>query len=286
MMIVDSQVHIWAAETPERPWLPGGMERIKHMGHRLEPIGYEELKDMMDAAGVRRCILVPPTWENDRIDLSVEAAEKYPDRFGVMARIPVQRPDDAKALIRSWRGVPGIKGVRLTFSFENEKDWITDGTADWYWPFAEENDIPTMLLVPDAKAKVAEVAERHPRLRLTIDHLGIRGNTTGPAAIPYVEATAALARFPNVSVKLSNLPSFSAEPFPYPDMTQHVERLVRAFGPRRCFWGTDLSRMLGKYGIGYREAIDQVMHHITILSDEEKEWIMGRAICDWLRWPA
>jgi len=69
-------------------------------------------------------------------------------------------------------------------------------------------------------------------------------------------------------------------------MTQHVERLVRAFGPRRCFWGTDPSRMLGKYGVGYREAIDHVMHHITILSDEEKEWIMGRAICDWLRWPA
>jgi predicted TIM-barrel fold metal-dependent hydrolase len=27
MMIVDSQVHIWAADTPERPWPPGEAAR-------------------------------------------------------------------------------------------------------------------------------------------------------------------------------------------------------------------------------------------------------------------
>jgi predicted TIM-barrel fold metal-dependent hydrolase len=285
MFIVDTQVHIWAPETPERPWIPGGAERVRHMGHRAEPIGFEELRGMMDASGVARVLICPPTWEGDRVDLGLQAAKAYPERFGVMARVPLDRPEEAKALILSWRGEPGIKGVRLTFSFERERDWIKDGTADWYWPFAEAHDIPTMLLIPHAKRELASIAKRHPKLRLTVDHMGILGNTTDEAILPYVAATEQLAEFPNICVKLSNLPSFSTQKFPYANLNPVIERLVRAFGPRRCFWGTDLSRMIGRYHVGYPEAIDHVLHHLPFLSESDKEWIMGRAVCDWLRWP-
>ena len=285
MLIADSQVHIWAAERPDRPWIPGGMARLQHMKHRLEPIGYEELKAMMDAAGVRRAMLCPPTWEGDRNDLGIEAARRCPDRFGVMARIPLQQPDEAKEMILGWRDEPGVKGVRLTFSFENEVNWPKDGTAAWYWPFAEKHDIPTMLLMPDAKPELREVLRRHPGLRVTIDHMGIRGGTKDAAIEPYIAATEALAEFPNVNVKLSNLPSFSSEATPYANLYPSIERLVRAFGARRCFWGTDLSRMIGAYGIGYEEAIAH-FRGLPFLSEEDKELIMGRALCEWLRWPA
>ena len=286
MLIADSQVHIWAAETPERPWIPGGMKRVLHMKHRPEPIGYEELKGWMDEAGVRRAMICPPTWEGDRIDLGLEASEKYPDAFGVMARIPLQRPEEAKALIQSWRREhPGIKGVRLTFSFETEVDWVKDGTADWYWPYAEVHDIPTMLLIPDAKPELEEIVRRHPGLRVTVDHMGIRGGTKDEAIEPYIAATEALARFPNVNVKLSNLSSFSTHAAPHSNLDPYIERLVRAFGARRCFWGTDISRMIGAYGTGFKEAIAHVMG-LGFLNMEEKEWIMGRGLCEWLRWPA
>ena len=285
MLIADSQVHIWAAERPDRPWIPGGMQRVLHMKHRPEPIGSEELLTMMDAAGVRRAMLCPPTWEGDRNDLAIEGARAHPDRFGVMARIPLQRPDEARALIESWRDEPGVKGVRLTFSFENEVNWIKDGTADWYWPYAEKNDIATMLLVPDAKPELAEILRRHPALRITIDHMGVRGGTRDAAIAPYIAATEELAKFPNLNVKLSNLPSFSTQAAPWSNLDPFIARLVRAFGPRRCFWGTDLSRMIGAYGIGYPEAIAH-LNGLSFLSDDDKEWILGKALCAWLRWPA
>jgi predicted TIM-barrel fold metal-dependent hydrolase len=271
MLIADSQVHIWSAERPDRPWIPGGMKRLNHMKHRPEPIGYEELKDMMDAAGVRRAMICPPTWEGDRNDLGIEASRKYPDRFGVMARIPLQRPEEAKEWIRSFKDEPGVKGIRLTFSFENEVNWVKDGTADWYWPFAEAHDIPTMLLIPDAKPELTEILRRHPGLRVTIDHMGIRGGTKDSAIAPYVAATAALAEFPESS--------------PYANLNPSIDRLVRAFGAKRCFWGTDLSRMIGAYGIGYKEAIAHIQG-LPFLSADEKEWIVGRGLCNWLRWPA
>lgn len=30
MLIADNQVHIWAAERPDRPSIPGGMARLLH----------------------------------------------------------------------------------------------------------------------------------------------------------------------------------------------------------------------------------------------------------------
>ena len=88
-MIVDSQVHIWAADTPERPWPPGEAARA----HQPTPLTAERLLEKMDAAGVARAILVPPSWEGDRNDVVLAAAQRYPDRFAVMGRISLEAPE-------------------------------------------------------------------------------------------------------------------------------------------------------------------------------------------------
>ena len=43
----------------------------------------------MDRAGVDCAVLVPPSIEGDRNDYALEAAQKYPGRFAVMGRFPV-----------------------------------------------------------------------------------------------------------------------------------------------------------------------------------------------------
>jgi len=52
MMIVDVQVHVLAASTPQRPW------PAWHKPHREVPLGKEELPREMDTAGVSRVVLV------------------------------------------------------------------------------------------------------------------------------------------------------------------------------------------------------------------------------------
>jgi predicted TIM-barrel fold metal-dependent hydrolase len=51
-MIVDSQVHIWAANTPERPW------PARHQPPQPEPITKDDLLREMAAAGVDRVVSV------------------------------------------------------------------------------------------------------------------------------------------------------------------------------------------------------------------------------------
>ena len=54
-------------------------------------------------------------------------------------------------------------------------------------------------------------------------------------------------------------------------------------GPQRCFWGTDLTRLMG-HGLTYKDTIEQFTTHFPF-SEEELEWIMGRGICECLDWP-
>jgi predicted TIM-barrel fold metal-dependent hydrolase len=138
MFITDSQVHLWLDESPDRPWVKGARERLIKNGHRTEAFTYEECIREMDGAGVDRVMIVPGSWEGDRIDYALKACEAYPDRFGVMARIPQNKPEEAKAMLRDWQSIPYVKGTRITFHRPIDRYWMIDGTMDWYWPFAEE----------------------------------------------------------------------------------------------------------------------------------------------------
>ena len=93
-MIVDSQVHVWKASTPDRPW-------SYDTPHLERPFGYDDLLAEMNAAGVDGAILVPPGLEGDRIDFVLEATRRHPDKFGAMGRIPVQDPASI-ALLRDY----------------------------------------------------------------------------------------------------------------------------------------------------------------------------------------
>jgi predicted TIM-barrel fold metal-dependent hydrolase len=129
----------------------------------------------------------------------------------------------------------------------------------------------------------ARVAERHPQLTMIADHLGVTGEIAKSEKLPEAIAeTAALAKYPNVSVKLSTTPFYSAEPYPFRDMTVHIRRLFDAFGPRRCYWGTDLTNSYNK--ATYKQRIIHFTETLDFLSAEDKEWVMGRAILDRLGW--
>src|SRR5262244_1054347 len=86
-MIVDAQVHLWKAESDDWKWVPGRKPQLP------EPFTIEKLVPLMDEAGVDRVVVVPPSWPGDRNDYGLEAARRYPDRFRVMGRIPLKKPE-------------------------------------------------------------------------------------------------------------------------------------------------------------------------------------------------
>ena len=205
--IVDAQVHMWKASTPDRPWVPGATPQLP------EPFTIERLVPMMDDAGVDRVVIVPPTLEGDRLDYAQEAVKRYPGRFAIMGRIALNDPTTARRF-PTWREQPGVLGIRLNIAGE-QAAWLTDGTADWFWPAAEKADIPVMFLAAGQTHQFARIAERHSQLVLIIDHMGVSSEAVRNKAVPAaIDQSVALAKYPNVSVKLSAAPLFSSEPYP------------------------------------------------------------------------
>ena len=276
MHIVDSQVHIWGADTPDRPWPPGRAQQAQ----KPYPVTKDMLLGEMEAAGVSRVVLVPPSWEGDRNDLALEAARLHPDRFAVMGRLALERPE-SRALVADWRKQPGMLGMRFTFHTDVSRPWLTDGTADWLWAAAERAGIPLMVLMPGSLDVLDRIAGRHPDLKLVIDHAGLRVTGKGPSAFTDLPAVCALAKHDNVAVKASGMPSLSAEAYPFRDLHPCIRQLVDAFGPRRTFWGTDLTRM----PCTYRECVTLFTEELPWLKGADLEWVMGRGVCEWLGWP-
>jgi predicted TIM-barrel fold metal-dependent hydrolase len=273
-MIVDAQVHFWKANTADRPWLPNRVAQLP------EPFTVEKFVPMMDEAGVSRAVIVPPSWEGDRNDCAIEAVTRYPGRFAIMGRIPVEDPKSA-ALLPDWKKQPGMVGIRLTFH-PHQWSWLSDGTADWFWPAAEKYRLPVMFYGAPM-ANFARIAERHPQLPMIADHLGVTGEVAKSGKLAEaIGETAALAKYPNVSVKLSTTPYYSAESYPFRDMTPHIRKLFDAFGPQRCYWGTDLTNSYNK--ATYKQRVTHFTETLDFLSPQDKDWVMGRAILERLQW--
>src|SRR5580704_10941430 len=158
---------------------------------------------MMNEAGVDGAVLVPPSWEGDRNDHALAGAAAHPDRFAVMGRLALDQPGNAK-LLPGWKQQPGMLGVRLTFVQEREREWLRNGTTDWFWAAAEKVGIPIMLHATGLMGHVKAIAERHPGLTIIIDHFGLSTRMVNEGrAEQCIDDTVSLAKLPNVYAKVS-----------------------------------------------------------------------------------
>jgi predicted TIM-barrel fold metal-dependent hydrolase len=233
----------------------------------------------MDTAGVDRAVIVPPTWVGENNLTAQEASEKYPGRFAVMSRFDPQAAD-ARSSLKGWLQQPHMLGIRMTFRVEPYSSWLDDDTLHWFWAACEELGVPVMVLVSGVARKIQPVAERHQGLKLIIDHMGC-DLSSKDGAFATLDDLLALARYQNVSVKTSSAPCFSQEPYPFRDIEPHLRRIYDAFGPRRMLWGADLTRLTSTY----EECLKHFQEGLDFLSEDDKEWVLGRSLAEILRWP-
>jgi predicted TIM-barrel fold metal-dependent hydrolase len=269
MLIVDAQVHIWSSGKPTNP------------NHRQVPVfSKDDLLKEMDDAGVDAALIHPPaSWDPNSNELAVEAARQHPDRLAILGNFPLDRPE-SRALIDGWKRRPGMLGLRFALLQPHQKTWPTDGTMDWLWPAAERAGIPIALLAATFMPVVGQVAERHPKLKLIVDHLGRPSGTKDDAAWASLPEMLALAKHPNVAIKATGAPSYSSEAYPYRNIHGHLHRIYDAFGPERMFWGTDITRM----PCSWRQCITLFTEELRWLSGRDQEMVMGRALCTWIGW--
>jgi predicted TIM-barrel fold metal-dependent hydrolase len=284
MQIIDSQVHLWEAHRADRPWPPEQIGKPfvaakNAVPHRQEPLSAEEFLGVMDATGVARAIIVPPSPLGDSNATALDAAARYPSRFAVMGRLDPTRPD-ALAQLEHWREQPNMLGIRMTFHRPQWHTWLQDPQFDPFWSTCARLQIPLSFLAFGLLPQVGDLARRHPDLSITIDHLGRTSGLFDDACFADLAILLDLAQFPGIAVKMTSLPCYTTEPYPYANLKPYLRRVFDAFGPQRLMWGSDYTRLPSTY----RECLDHVNSTLDFLNQEDKQWIMGKTASTIMRW--
>jgi predicted TIM-barrel fold metal-dependent hydrolase len=273
MQLIDGQMHIWLPNTPERPWAPDA--KFIHG----DSYSAEAAIAQMDEAGVEGAILVPPSLYGADNSYSIEAARTYPDRFVVVGRFD-HEAEDASVRLEHWLNEPSMVGMRVTLHVEQARPLFVDPDYYWFWEIAEATDLPLMVYVPQCVDVLLPIIKRHPRLRLVIDHAG--RYTRGPkdeAAWADLGHLLELARFSQVAVKMTSLPCFTTQAYPFPNLHAPIQAIYNAFGPQRMMWGADISRLTCTYD----ENIKLFSEALDFLSLDDKTWIFARTASEWFQ---
>src|SRR6516164_1259738 len=188
MMIVDSQIHLW--------------ENARMSPHHRQVPTYavHDALQEMAAAGVDAAVLHPPSTLGENVNVqAVDAVRQHPDKFCILGHFDLQAKDRLD-IVKNWRQRPGMLGFRFTFNQPHQAGWWSDGSLNWFWAACEREQLPVGLLG------------------------GGGGSGKDDAAFANLGEMLALAKLPNVAVKLSGAPSYSSEPYPTATSTNTFAR--------------------------------------------------------------
>lgn len=241
---------------------------------------------------------------------SEEAVAAHPERFAFVTRLDPADPelDDRMARLHDR---PGCRALRLipyvpVHPLELYKDPGNIGVSRraaaafaaevrgeryrGYFSLAARHGIPVFLQVngteiPGDFSLARELAERHPGLRLVVDHTGLElpgaWNAPRPERFAQVPELLALAELPNIALKWGHGPLLSEEPYPFRDVQAVLHRVVEAFGVERVMWASDWT--VDILHNSWAESLGTILDDAGFSTDE-RSWLLGRTVRSVLDW--
>lgn len=275
MPIIDSQVHAYEANTPQRPWatVPNWPPHVTG----------DEMVAAMDKVGVDGAIFIS-SFSMYRYDGSYaeEVARQHPGRMAIVKPVDPDDPNVAD-VVAKWKETQGAVGIRI-FLREEEKRAPDHPGFDRICKAAVDYDLPLNFLFWGRVDDGIRIIDRHPNTRFIVDHLGLLQPRDPPApAEPWADLPKILdlARRPNAVIKVSGACTLSKQPYPFPDIWDPLKRVFDAWGFERCLWGTDWTRAFAV--VNYENAVKPFLETKT-LSDSERAMLMGGACAKAYGW--
>ena len=275
MAIIDSQIHAYEANTPNRPWdtVPNWPAHVTG----------DEMVAAMDKVGVDGAIFIS-AFSMYRYDASyaVEVQRAHPGRFALVK--PIDPEDPAAAdVVADWKKSPGTVGIRIMMTRERGRD-PGDAGLDRILRAAVKHDFPVNMLCWDNLDAGIALIDRYPDTRFIVDHLGMLQPRTPPAppdAWVTLPMVLDLARRPNAVIKVSGACTLSRKPYPFADIWDPLARVFDAWGFERCLWGTDWTRAFAV--VNYEQAVEP-FRLTDRLNDSERAMLMGGACAKAYGW--
>ena len=264
-MLIDTHVHVVSDDHARFPLNPG---HATNPWYETHPCSGPQLRALMAGAGVDRAVLVQGIGAY-RFDNSytLAAAAEAPGVFTSVICTD-RSTDDAVATVEALVRERGARGFRwVTFA---EDGRLAEPRA--LWDALAGLGIPVVAtMLADRLPEFAELVPRLPAVALALDHCGFADLGRG---VP--DELAALAAFPNVSLKVSTHALHSAAAGG--DPADAVAELAARFGGR-IMWGSDWSQT---HHAPYAEIVEEGRRAAAKLTDDQRAaYFAGAALALW-----
>jgi len=262
----DAHVHVW-----ERRWedFIVGTGRAGRFDQRDLVLG------LMDRHGVRKACLIAANDElnPDNNEFVASICRKNPDRFVMLAEIPLCSSKREHLLEMTLRAWPAFGFRYMAQSREGPRDWMAP-ECDSFWERANAENLLVALNLSSAQAaRLEPLIERYSNVRWLLDHMG---RPRFDMATGEYRGVLDLARYPNVFVKISGFYAFTARSseYPYLDLARFIRSLRDAFGSEQLLWGSDAPPVLDFSS--YEQSFACLLREEMGLSDNDLTWVFGK----------
>lgn len=279
--VVDTHMHVWARKNSTRYPFPHPYS--SNFDGPPHDATVEMLIDDMDRHGCTHAVLVQVIyhgWDNTYV---ADCVKQYPDRLKAHGLIDPTDPQVADKL-KFWMNEHGLHGMRFSAIYYQDgrhggDGWINAPETHRLWRTAADlGAVFNFFIAPEQLPKLEVMVKAYPDVPVIIDHFSqLDLGSENPE--PNVKRLLAMARYPGVRVKISELTSVSKSgTYPFPDAWPLVRRLYETFGPDRLLFGTGYP---GAARAAYQRPtldreIDLIRSEIPFFTKEDREMILGR----------
>jgi L-fuconolactonase len=265
-VIIDSHFHCWQPARGDYGWLTPALGPL----YREVSIG-----DWLAQAapfGVAGGVLVQAAPTQAETEFLLAQADAQPAVLGVVGWVDLLAPEAPRRIARLAKHAK-LKGLRPMLQDIADPDWVLRRELDPALRAMAGHGLAFDALIrPVHLPRIVALAQRHPDLRIVIDH-GAKPDIANGAWQPWADALARAAEQPGLACKLSGLLT-EAGPCPAPQaLRRWADHVLKCFGPRRVMWGSDwpVLELAADYGHWWRE----VQAQLRPLAPTERADVLG-----------
>lgn len=277
MTVIDAHQHFWNFDRVEYPYLPKDLDLIYRTFEEAD------LEPLVDRAGVDQTVLVQSMDSFPDTDYMLEVADRWPRIAAVVGWVPLTDTDVAAAALDRYGRHPRFVGIRHLIHQEADPDWLVRDDVGRGLELLADRGVAydVVAVLPRHLELVPTLSERHPSLRMVVDHLGSPPIAAGGWE-PWASQLVTAARNPNVFVKLSGLGTLAAwDSWTVDDLRRYADHALEVFGPSRVMFGGDwpISRLAG----GYQPIWEATEELLRGLSTAERDRVLGETAAEFYR---